>query len=173
MIHIIPRKVLGDKITMNDLWGLKKIQADKAWDISQGENVVVAVVDSGVDYTHEDIKDNIWINKNEIPDNGVDDDDNGFIDDVRGWDFTSYDVNWEIKNRDNDPLDENGHGTHVGGTIAAIGNNNMGVIGVAPKAKIMAVKAGENGLADVDIVDAIKYAADMGARVINMSWGGH
>jgi beta propeller repeat protein len=148
----------------DDLWGLKKIQCEGAWDISQGEGVVVAVVDTGLDYNHPDIAENVYTNPNEIPGNGLDDDGNGFIDDVRGWDFA---------NGDNNPIDGHGHGTHVSGTIAAVGNNGIGVIGVAPKAKIMPLKGLDDkgsGYAD-NLSDAIIYAADNGADVINNSWG--
>src|SRR3989339_327495 len=149
----------------DDLWGLKKIQTEEAWDNSQGENVIVAVTDTGIDYNHEDLSANIWTNSAEIPNNHIDDDNNGYIDDTQGWDFY---------NNDNDPMDGHGHGTHVAGTIAAIGNNNTGVIGVAPKAKLMALK----GLSDYgsgynsDLAMAIIYAANNGAKVINASWGG-
>jgi len=148
----------------DDLWGLKKIDAADAWDISQGANVVVAVVDTGVDYTHPDIAANIWTNAGEISGNGVDDDGNGFTDDVRGWNFSS---------NDNDPMDDNGHGTHVAGTIAAVGNNNLGIIGVAPSAKIMPVKCfSSSGAADIStLANGIIYAANNGADVINNSWG--
>ena len=154
----------------DDLWGLKKIKAEEAWTISQGDGVVVAVVDTGVDYNHEDIQENIWINQGEIDGNGLDDDNNGFIDDIRGWDFSSF---FNEKPRDNDPMDDVGHGTHVAGTIAAVGNNGKGIIGVAPKAKIMALKAGDDeGFYAANLADSIKYGVDMGAKVINMSWGG-
>ena len=149
----------------DDLWGLKKIHADKAWDISQGEGVIVAVVDTGIDYNHEDISTNVWVNTREIPNNGKDDDNNGYIDDIKGWDFAYGDSN---------PMDGFGHGTHVAGTIAALGNNQKGVIGVAPKAKVMAVK-GLDDTGDGDIArlaNCIKYAADNGADVLNNSWGG-
>jgi subtilisin family serine protease len=160
----------------DDLWGLKKIQAGQAWDYSQGESVVVAVIDSGVDYNHEDIAQNIWKNSAEIPNNGIDDDGNGYIDDYLGYDFsTEIDDNGNaVKIRDNDPMDGYGHGSHCAGIIAAIGNNGIGIIGVAPKAKIMAVK----GLTDEgygyneDLADAIKYAVDSGADILSNSWGG-
>ncbi len=148
----------------DDLWGLKKLQTAEAWDVTRGAGVVVAVVDSGVDYNHIDLAANIWTNSAEIPGNGIDDDGNGFIDDVRGWDF-HY--------NDNDPMDGNGHGTHVSGTIAAVGDNGIGVVGVAPSAKIMALK----GMSDTgsgstsNLAKAIKYAADNGAEVMNNSWG--
>lgn len=149
----------------DDLWGLKKIQAEKAWDISQGEGIVVAVVDTGIDYNHEDMQANIWVNTREIPNNSKDDDKNGFIDDVKGWDFV---------NNDKDPMDDHGHGTHCAGIIAAVGNNNKGIIGVAPKAKIMALKGlDKTGCGyTVDLVNCIMYAVNNGADVISNSWGG-
>lgn len=156
----------------DDLWGLKKIQADRAWEISQGKGVLVAVVDTGIDYNHEDIAENVWINQKEIPDNGIDDDNNGFIDDVKGWDFAGSNV--KKSGPDSDPADGLGHGTHCAGIIAAIGNNEKGIIGVAPKARVMAVK----GLDDygvgsvVGLARAIKYAVDNGSDVLSNSWGG-
>jgi|GEM_PF-3933255 len=155
-----------------DLWGLDSIHAEKAWDIAQGENTVVAVVDSGVDMQHPDIAENIWKNPGEtgvvngvdLATNGIDDDQNGFIDDVNGWNFVS---------NTNDPTDDNGHGTHVSGTIAAVGNNSIGIIGVAPKAKIMPVKVlnDKGGGESSAVSQGIKYAVDMGADVINLSLG--
>lgn len=127
-------------------------------------SVVVAVIDSGVDYNHEDLKDNIWVNANEIPDNNIDDDGNGYIDDYYGVDIIA---------RKGNGGDTNGHGTHVAGIIAAR-NNNVGVMGVAYNVKIMSVKAAmHNGtLNQADIARAVLYAYEMGAEVINMSFGG-
>ncbi len=153
-----------------DLWGLQKLNAAAAWDQTQGSGVVVAVTDTGVDYNHEDLSANIWTNPGEIPGNGVDDDGNGFIDDWHGYDFVTIDGTPP----DNNPMDDHGHGTHVSGTIAAVGNNGIGMIGVAPKAKIMPVKGldsrGSGALSD--LINTIVYAADNGAGVINASWGG-
>lgn len=148
----------------DDLWGLKIMQMEAAWDISQGKGAIVAIVDTGVDYTHPEIVANIWRNPGEIADNGIDDDGNGYVDDTRGWDFG---------NDDNDPMDKYGHGTHVAGTVAAIGNNNIGVIGVAPQSTVMAVKGfADNGAGTIAaLTKAILYAADNGAQVINNSWG--
>src|SRR3989338_391636 len=148
----------------DDLWGLKKMQAEQAWDITQGEGIVVAVIDTGLDYNHPDIAANIWTNIGEIPNNGMDDDGNGFVDDIRGWDFG---------NSDNDPGDVQGHGTHVSGTIAAVGNNGIGMIGVAPKVKIMPVKGfmDSGGAWSSDLAKGIKYAVYNGADVVNNSWG--
>jgi len=147
-------------------WGLDAIGAPKVWQQGYtGKGVVVAVIDSGVDYTHPDIDDNLWFNESEIPGNGIDDDNNGFIDDWRGWDFLD---------NDNDPKDTDpvgGHGTHVAGIIAGE-NNSFGVTGVAPDAKIMAIRSlgifrGE----DDPITGGIRYAVDNGADVINLSLG--
>ena len=147
------------------LWGLDKIEAPEAWDISKkGEGVVVAIVDSGVDIHHPDLKDNIWINEGEIPNNRVDDDGNGYVDDYNGWNFDE---------ENNDLSDTYGHGTHLAGTIAAVGNNKVGVIGVAPQAKIMPVK-GVNGLSGWttiwNLMEGMNYAVENGADVINNSW---
>lgn len=164
-----------------DLWGLKKIEADKAWDITTGSSdITVAVIDTGVDYTHPDIQQNIWTNEDEIPGNGIDDDNNGYIDDVRGWDFTDCNAvrvpcppEYE-KDPDNDPMDDNGHGTHVAGTIGAMGNNNLGIAGVNWQVKIMPLKflTPYGRGSTYDAISALVYAADNGARVINNSWGG-
>jgi thermitase len=161
------------------LWGLKNtgqapfygksgadIKAPDAWGTTTGSSsVVIAIVDTGVDYTHPDLAANIWKNSGEIPNNGIDDDGNGYIDDIRGWNFVSA---------SNDPMDDHGHGTHCAGTIAAVGNNNIGITGVCWNAKIMPLKflnASGNGKVS-DAISAILYANRMGAQVISNSWGG-
>jgi subtilisin family serine protease len=165
--------------SFRDLWGLQAISAETAWDTTQGGGVVVAVVDTGLDYNHEDIAGNVWSNDgetgldgngNDKRSNGIDDDSNGLIDDWHGWDFVTTDGT----PGDNNPMDDHGHGTHVSGTIAAMGNNGLGVVGVAPHAKIVLVKgldAFGSGSTE-DLANAIIYAADNGASVINNSWGG-
>ena len=127
-------------------------------------DVVIAVIDTGVDYNHMDLRNNIWINTAEIPNNGKDDDGNGYIDDVYGWDCVG---------NDNDPMDDNGHGTHVAGIIAAE-NNEIGGVGIAYNCKIMVLKAGNSSgyFNNSDIAEAIQYAYMNGASVINMSFGG-
>lgn len=147
-----------------DVTGVWKDCFDPAKKEAPGKGTVVAVIDTGVDYTHKDLADNIWVNEGEIPGNGIDDDGNGYVDDVHGVDFVEG---------DSDPMDEHGHGTHVAGIIAMTSGNGGGV-GVAYGAKIMCVRAGQaNGsFASTDIAKAIKYAADNGADVINMSFGG-
>lgn len=150
------------------------IDAPEAWDISTGSpNVIVAVIDSGIAYDHPDLAPNIWTNPEEIAGNGVDDDGNGFVDDVHGWDFLMND------SAPMDPVDLNpggneGHGTHVAGTIAGAGNNGTGITGVMWTARLMALKAGgvDRSLSATAIISAIHYAVAKGARVINASFIG-
>ncbi len=142
------------------------IDALRAWNVSTGDRrVIVAVIDTGMDATHPDLAANLYTNPGEIADNGVDDDGNGFVDDVHGWDF---------ENEDNDPFDDNGHGTHVSGTIGAVGDNGVGVVGVNWKVSIMPLKfLGAEGFGlTSDAVEAIDYATVMGARVLSNSYGG-
>jgi subtilisin family serine protease len=145
------------------LWGLSAIGAPTAWDLTQGSNsVVVAVVDSGVDYTHTDLDGNIWTNAAEIS-NGLDDDGNGLVDDRNGWDFYGGDAA---------PLDDFGHGTHVAGTIGAEGNNGEGITGVNWRVKVMPLRVGNTTLSGAAIYQAFRYACAKGARVVNGSFGG-
>lgn len=154
------------------------INAPEAWDIYTGSSTsTIAVVDTGVDLDHVDLQANIWTNSAEIPNNGLDDDGNGYIDDVTGWDFCNSPFNSSFVRctspQDNVPDDENGHGTHVAGIAAARGNNGIGVAGVSWAAKIMPVKVldqfGNGTIAGV--ANGISYAAANGATVINMSLG--
>ncbi|MBI2264046.1 MAG: S8 family serine peptidase [Armatimonadetes bacterium] len=143
------------------------INAPEAWSVETGNpnGPILAVIDTGIDYTHPDLAANIWTNPGEIPGNGIDDDGNGFVDDVHGYDFA---------NNDGDPMDDNKHGTHCAGTIAGEGNNGQGVVGVSWRGKIMPIKfltgGGSGSLADA--VKAIFYATQMGARITSNSWGG-
>ncbi|RZB34846.1 MAG: hypothetical protein SRB1_00614 [Desulfobacteraceae bacterium Eth-SRB1] len=188
-----------------DQWGLAKIRAPDAWDITTGSpDIIIAVIDTGVDYSHPDLVDNIWKNATEqigdangdgfpgikdVDDDGDgltdedsqgrepgdpgytydlkdDDDENGYVDDIYGWDFA---------NNDSDPMDTDGHGTHVAGIIAAEGNNTMGIAGVCWNARIMVLKvqANEsNSMLDADIIEAMHYAICNGARIANCSFGG-
>ncbi|MBH8554929.1 S8 family serine peptidase [Nostocaceae cyanobacterium CENA357] len=146
-------------------WGLDAISAPEVWTQGYtGNNIVVAVVDTGVDYTHTDLNNNIWLNSDEIFGNGIDDDGNGYADDVVGWNFVDNNYN---------PMDYQGHGTHVAGIIAAE-NDGYGTIGVAPNAKIMPIQVLDaNGIGSSDNVSSgIIYAANNGANVINVSLGG-
>jgi subtilisin family serine protease len=157
------------------LWALEQasdvdIDASEAWDVTEGDpDGVVAVVDTGVDYTHPDLADNMWRNPGELV-NGIDDDGNGYVDDVHGIDCVSG---------TGDPTDTDGHGTHVAGTIAAVGRNGIGTIGVSPRTRLMALRfLGAEGGTLSDAIECLGYALEMkrshgvDVRVVNNSWGG-
>jgi subtilisin family serine protease len=185
-----PNFVVSADVTPNDpffsrLWGLNNngfpvsgrwgmpdadIDAPEAWSVTTGSDAVtVAVIDTGIDYSHPDLSSQMWINPGEncpgCRTDGIDNDGNGYVDDWRGWDFA---------NGDNNPMDDNGHGTHVAGTIGATGNNGIGVTGVNWRVRLLPLKflsaAGTGTTADA--VSAVLYAADKGATVLNNSWGG-
>ena len=144
------------------------LELQKAWSISQGnKRIVVAVIDTGADYTHSDLKNNIWQNPNEIPNNGKDDDGNGFIDDTMGWNFVANDPY---------PSDEHGHGTHVAGIIGAVRGNGIGISGVCPNISLMILKyyspnaTGKENLENT--IKSFRYAVQNGAHIINYSGGG-
>jgi len=182
---------LPDDLFFNQLWGLYNsgqsvlgvegimgadVDAALAWNLSSGDDeVVVAVIDSGVDYDHEDLLPNMWQNPGEVPGNDIDDDGNGYVDDIYGYDFASDNSG----NNDSDPMDMEIHGSHVAGTAAARGNNGLGITGVSWNSKIMALKAmrPDGFLYDSDLMEAIDYAIAMkegGVNVvaINASYGG-
>lgn len=141
------------------------IDATEAWDvITNASGVVVAVIDTGTDWDHPDLAANIWSNPGEIPGNGQDDDNNGYVDDVRGWDFYSNDAN---------PDDSDGHGSHTAGTVGAVGNNGTGVAGVAWSCQIVPLRfLGPQGGFTSDAISAVEYCTTNGIRVSNNSWGG-
>jgi subtilisin family serine protease len=155
-------------------WHLDNIKAPAAWDLNQGStSVVIGIVDSGIDLDHPDLLANLWTNSDEIPNNGVDDDANGYIDDYYGWDFVSNDKTPE-------PVPGSGsntgvsHGTHVAGIASAVTNNGVGVAGVGWKCKVMAVKIlNSNGSSSTSrALSGMQYAVDNGAQIINCSFGG-
>jgi len=142
------------------------IDAPEAWDTFTGsDEVIVAVIDTGIDYTHPDLAANIWTNPGEIAGNGIDDDGNGYVDDIHGYDFPYNDA---------DPMDRHSHGTHVSGTIGAVANNDIGVAGVTHHVKLMAVKFLNDGGSGTtaNAVLSVLYAANNGAHLSNNSWGG-
>ena len=161
----------------NDLYGMRNtgqtggtagadIKAVLAWDQYTGDpNIKVGVIDTGVDYNHPDLAANVWTNPGEIPDNDIDDDMNGYVDDVHGYD---------VVNDDGDPMDDNGHGSHCSGTIAGVGNNNIGVVGVNWNAKIVGIKflsAGGSG-STAGAIAGVNYAIAVGVKLTSNSWGG-
>ena len=166
-----------------DLWGLNNagqtggtpdadIDAPEAWDTTTGSaDVVVGVIDEGIDVNHPDLRDNIWTNSGEVPGNRIDDDNNGYVDDVNGYDFANNDASVY----DPDPISGKGdeHGTHVAGTIAAVGNNGIGVAGVNWDAQVASLKflAADGGLTS-DAIEAVNYAVAEGIDISNNSWGG-
>ena len=186
-----PDYLVHTSVTPNDndyseLWGLHNtgqtggtadadIDAPEAWDITTGSrNIIVAVIDTGVDYTHTDLAANMWKNPgetgtdsngNDKASNGIDDDGNGYVDDVFGYDFI---------NNDSDPIDnDHYHGTHCAGTIGGVGNNESGVVGVNWQVKMMAIKfLGASGGYTSDAIQSVEYATAMGAHLSSNSWGG-
>lgn len=175
-VYQIQISATPDDPRFDEQWGLHNegqsegtvdadIDAPEAWDATVGSGqTIVAVIDTGVDYRHVDLAANMWVNAGEVPNDGVDNDGNGFIDDIHGYDFA---------NHDGDPLDDHKHGTHVAGTIAAIGNNGIGVTGINWNAKIMALKfLNAEGSGDTDdAILALNYAVANGAKISNNSWG--
>jgi subtilisin family serine protease len=167
---LLPEPPLGTPAADPDvsrMYGLSKVSAEAAWTINKGsKNILVADIDTGIDYNHPDVANNLWRNPNEIPGDGIDNDKNGYVDDIVGYDF-----------RDNDarPFDDNSHGTHTFGTIAATGQNGVGVSGVAQVASVMSLRflGGAQGSGTLEgAISSIEYATKMGARIMSNSWGG-
>lgn len=160
MWHFRDAKQAG--ITLDKAYTALKDKASQA--------VIVAVVDTGVDYSHEDLNGVMWINKDEIPNNNIDDDKNGYVDDINGINTSERDSNGDATNK---VMDKHSHGSHVSGIIAAKQNNNKGVAGIASNVKIMALKSvpADSDETDIDIAEAFLYAAKNGAKIINCSFG--
>ncbi len=178
--YLLEAQVFPDDTSFSQQWGLYNtgqvvggyvgtpgvdVKGPEAWDITTGDpSVIVAVVDTGCDIDHPDLAGNIWTNAGEVDGDGIDNDGNGYIDDVNGWDFVD---------NDNDPHDASGHGTHVAGIAGAVSDNNTGISGVAWQAKIMPLRflnAFDTGTT-ADAISAIQYALNNGAKIINCSWG--
>ena len=173
---VVSTSVIPNDSDISNAWGLDSntgVNAYDAWDIATGsQDIVVAVIDTGVDYTHPDLQANMWVNDGEIPGNGIDDDGNGYIDDVHGMNATGQGAR-------GNPMDGNGHGTHCAGVIGARANNGQGVAGINWNVKIMALKFlgsdGSGGLAGA--IEALNYVTAMRQRGVNIvvtnnSWGG-
>lgn len=186
-LYIRHTSVLPSDTRFAEQYVMQKLEAERAWDISTGDTAVkIAIVDSGLDWTHEDIADNVWTNPGEIPGNGKDDDNNGKIDDVRGWDFvgdvSSVETLLGTFREDNNTRidsvlaerDGRQHGTHVGGTAGAVTNNGKGVAGMGYHCRLIPVKVGSDAIAGSVYrgYEAILYAAKLGANIISCSWGG-
>lgn len=176
-------KIQKNAVIPNDpsyslMWNLHRIRMSEAWELHKGDSsVVVAIIDTGIEYTHSDLAANIWKNTGEIAGNGIDDDGNGYVDDDFGFDFVNGTYNTGTKkwiNDANGPMDDNGHGTHVAGTIGAVTNNNAGVSGISWFSKLMALKALDNKGAGYtsNAMAAVYYAANNGAKIINCSFAG-
>jgi subtilisin family serine protease len=176
--YLLPVEAVPNDSLWAEMWHLRQVQAPDAWDISKGDSsVVIAIIDTGVDWDHPDLASSIWKNPDEVLD-GTDTDNNGYIDDIRGWDFvervTDYKAGEDGIKADNNPMDFDGHGTFVAGVAGASTNNNIGISSLSWGNKIMPVRAGYNALSGGYIVleyaaKAFKYAADNGADVINLS----
>ncbi len=176
-----PNMIMNDP-AIAQAWGIHNVDAFKAWSLTRGnKNIVVAVIDTGCDISHEDLRKNIWTNLGETgkdakqrnkSSNGIDDDGNGFIDDVHGWNFVV--ASGLMGN--NDLTDNHGHGTHIAGIIGAEAGNGKGIAGISPEVSIMCLKYFDPKVIDADnlrnTVSAIKYATQMHAQVINYSGGG-
>lgn len=172
----VANTVIPNDTRFPDQWGLYNtgqvggipdadVDATEAWDVTTGGSVLVGLIGTGVDYNHVELANSIFSNPNEIAGNSIDDDLNGYIDDVRGWDFV---------NNDNNPIDDHGHTTHCAGIMAAAGNNGVGVAGVSWSARIIPLKfLGSNGSGNIaNGIKALEYAAMMGAKFTHNPWGG-
>jgi thermitase len=171
-----PSATTGTDPLFSKQWGMVDNGLENALKINGGQKIIVAVIDTGVDYTHEDLLPNIWRNSKEIPDNNIDDDGNGYVDDIVGWDFLKNDNKpYDLASSDLGDLlngGNPGHGTHCAGNVAARGNNGKGISGANPNAEIMALRfIGDEGGSTTGAIGAIRYAVDNGAKVLSNSWG--
>ena len=179
-VHVFQISQLPNDSLLDKQWYLDKIKVFQAWEVTTGSpDIIVGVIDTGIDYRHPDLKGSLWTNEAEINGiDGIDDDNNGFVDDSIGWDFTDaprFKDGGDYINPDNDPMDEygSGHGTQVAGIIAAQVNNGKGIAGIGPDLRVMNIRAGTASgyLEEDDVANALIYALDNGARIVNMSFG--
>ena len=175
-VSVFAKFIPNDSLFLNQDY-LKQINAQDAWDFATGGGVIIAILDSGIDINHPDLRGNIWTNPGEIPGDNIDNDNNGYIDDVRGWDFVDYD-NDPSPNFDKDCLVEGTcsevglyHGTIISGVAAAQGNNKQGIIGLAYESKIMPIKVlDDDGTGNMrSVIEGINYAINKNADIINLS----
>lgn len=163
--------------SFDEAWWLRRISAPEAWEITRGDTtVVIGIIDTGIDHTHRDLRGNLWHNPLEVDSNGIDDDNNGFVDDIIGWDFVdapSLPAGGDYLERDNDPMDDFGHGTYVAGCAASASDNGVCYPSAGFNCRLMALRAGNaNGtLEEDDIASAVLYGVANGASIINMSFG--
>ena len=180
--HVFHAEFVPNDSMYGEKWWLQRVSAPLAWDISRGDYatgdsaVIIGIVDTGVDYKHPDLISKIWVNQGDANQNGIDDDDNGFVDDSIGWDFVDAPAlpsDGDYLVRDRDPKDEMGHGTYVSGIAAGATNNSLCVSSIGFNCRIMCLRAGnaDGYLQETDIAAAILYGVENGARVINMSFG--
>lgn len=173
--HAVAAQVQPDDARYLEQWNMPRIRMPEAWNvITDTSNLIIATIDTGIDLQHPDLRDQLWTNPGEIAGNGVDDDGNGYIDDIHGWHFYQVYSGGQALPQDNGLLDDvNGHGTHVAGIIAAAGNNAQGVAGVAWRARLMPVRVLDNDAVgwESDVVRGLQYAVANGANVVNLSLG--